>query len=249
MKKIISVVLVLAYLMTILCGCPSSSSKERTENEAHSSEQTVQVTEAPTEARDGSVIKGKWLLAKEEVTYTPSTYTAGSGEVVVSYTARSADTFSLSHAYTPDPDDPSDGSKPYVANYSCYCTLPDEFYPGQDAAFYISAVVDNEPKEGCDGVCCSFDLRGMILDKEKGYGSKLGYSYDDSMFYPVYAGKPVGYGHWGDSYQGERITDTVTIPMPQITADMNPSSYELLVLEFLSNAGNSRFVYVWSPEE
>ena len=207
MKKIICVLLVLACLMTLLCGCPSSASTEKSEDYVHSSEKAEQ-TEAPTESADGNVIKGKWLLAQEEVTYTPNTYTSGSGEVVVSYIARSPDSFSLSHAYTPDPDDPSDGPKPYDANYRCYCNLPDEIYPGQDAVFYISAVVDNEPKEGCDGVCCSFDLRAMILDAGKGYTSKLGYSYDDSMNYPVYAGKPVGYGHLGDSYQGDRITDT-----------------------------------------
>ena len=95
-------------------------------------------------------------------------------------------------------------------------------------------------------MCCSLGFSG--LTPEPKINSKHGYKYSDLMYYPVRAGSTIEYGNAEVSSYKDGDTDYIDVTLPVITQDMNPLAYEKLTVTFMSNAGESEFVYTWQAE-
>lgn len=248
MKKLIAILLAGLFIAVILTGCGESPKKDedktqKTENTESKIETAAPETETETEKPDLTV-KGKWVLTGETVKRQREKYT--SSETVSTYTVDLYE-HRYERTYTPDPEDPSDGPTPYSAAFDCECMIPSALKPGDTVRFTLIATVDHDDKPGSnDGICCSLSFSG--LTPEPKINSKHGYNYSDLMYYPVCAGSTIEYGHADSAANIDGMTDYIDVTLPVITQDMNPSAYEALTVTFMSNAGDSEFVYTWTAD-
>ena len=252
MKKLIAIILFAGlFIAGILTGCGDSPKRDngktsKTENTESKTETAATETETETETEKPDLsVKGQWILTGEQVVRQRDTYTSDEFSSVYKvelYEHR------YEHKYTPDKEDPADGPTPYSAAFDCECMIPTVLKPGDTVRFALIASVDYDEKPGSnDGICCSLYFRG--LNPEPKISSSKGYKYSDLMYYPVRAGSTVEYGHLEDnSYVDEGMNDFIDVTMPVITQDMNPTAYETLTVTFMSNAGESEFVYTWTAD-
>ena len=263
MKKIIAVLLIGILLAGLLVACaPSDSSNnndkpastEASENDAKATEKekdteteksdnTVEKTDSTVEETDNTV-KGKWVLTSNKVLRVRDTYT--SDETTSTYSVELCE-HTYEHKYTPDKEDPSDGPTPYTATFFCDCAIPETLTPGTASRFTIMAMVEHDDKPGhSDGMCCSMLFSGLTPEPE--IKSQHGYDYSNQMYYPVCAGQTTEYGHIGNTTYTDGMDDFINVVMPTITSDMNPLAYETMTVTFVSNAGESEFVYTWQAD-
>ena len=248
MKKLIAILLAGLFIAGILAGCGDSPKKDdgkaqKNESTESKTETAAAETETETEKPDLSV-KGKWILTSETVKRRREKYT--STETTGTYTVDLYE-HRYEHKYTPDPEDPSDGPTPYSAAFDCECMIPSTLKPGDTVRFTLIATVDYDENPGSsDGMCCSLDFSG--LTPEPKINSKHGYDYSDLMYYPVRAGSTIEYGNADSAAYVDGMTDYIDVTLPVITNDMNPAAYKTLTVTFMSNAGDSEFVYTWTAD-
>ena len=249
MKKIIAILLALTFVAGILASCASghesNDDKSKKTDTAESKEETESAKAETESEKSDLTFKGKWVLTSEKVKRQREKYT--SAEFTSSYTAELYE-HTYEHKYEPDPEDPADGPTPYSASYLCSCAIPSTLYPGDTERFTLLAAVEKDEKPGSnDGMCCSIDFWG--LNPAPQISSKNGYDYSKSMYYPVCAGSTIEYGHLEAKSYKDGMNDYISVTMPVITKDMNPSAYDELIVTFMSNAGESEFVYTWVGED
>lgn len=239
MKRMVSALLAALFMAVMWAGCGPSSSSHQTSSNEGGSEPGPTVYATP----DTSV-KGKWVLTESTIMRERNKYASLESESV--YTVE-LNEHHYSYTYTPDMEDPSDGPTPYTAAFGCEFMLPATLKPGDTVRFSLIAFVDHDGKQGhSGGICCTLIFSG--LTPEPVLKSDRGYDYSDPMYYPVYAGSPVEYGHLDDKYR-ETMDDYIDVTLPVITPDMDPSAYSELRVVFASSAGESEFVYAWTPGE
>ena len=266
MKRLIAIILAGLFLAGALAGCApdprnndsakkTDAVEEKDKNDEkedadadgekeNDGDESEAETEAKTE-KDDQTVKGKWVLTEKRVKREREEYKTDEFHSVFSVDVYE---HTYTHTYTPDKEDPTDGTTPYSASYFCDCTVPDALYPGENGKFTLTASVDYDDKPGSnDGICCSMDFWGIT--PEPTVTSSGGYDYSQNMYYPICAGSTISYGHMEDTEYVRDTDDTIYLSMPVITKDMRPASYETLTVTFMSNAGDSEFIYTWVGED
>lgn len=246
LKRTIAIVLVAVLLLAVFCGCGGSPSTSTPKPQTSESTPKPEKTEEPEPSQEPTPtpepIKGKWVLS-ETLADSRDDYVSEWGEFKGTYTAELYE-HTAEWAYTPDPDDPSDGPVPYSGSFRCKCSLPKEIYPGETWTIVLSASADYDEKPSrTGGICCTVDLHDMVGS----YESSGGLKYTDNMFYPVFAGDPTEYGHTDDTYSAG-MTDTITFHVPLMTSETYLERHKDQLLFFNSNAGSTYFIYSWIPD-
>lgn len=261
-KRLLSIILMLLLACTLLaCGTNSdywtdedfakmtqnalgytmqpSMPEETEETEDPDEFEDPEETPAPEaeETPDADGLKGEWVLVSAECTFVQNDYEGDgrkkeyTGEPYIHY---------LNFTLTENGVEKS-------TRFSCQCEPPHAVIPGRSAKILLKASKDGEKlTEENAGICCYCEVIGHnLLTDEMQFVSEKGYDYSDHMYYPLYAGNLLIYGHLGDEY-GDGMSDYIGITMPVVTKTMFPSgNVPGFTIYFWSSAANSQFRYEW----
>ena len=171
MRKLIAILLAGLFLAGTLVSCAPNPRKDNeskadgaveemdNNNGKEDADDDEKETDAESEARTekpDQTVKGKWVLTEKRVKRQREEYKTDEFHSVFSVDVYE---HTFTHTYTPDKEDPTDGTTPYSASFFCDCTVPDALYPGENGKFTLVASVDYDEKPGSnDGICCSLDF-------------------------------------------------------------------------------------------
>ena len=254
--RLLALLLVCVLAVSLLTGCPASSSAANEANWKKNKEEPIAKTESPeaseeaqpseaaTEAGDDDdgVIPGKWVLTNSGCEAAAGR-TDADGQYVSAFDA-SLYQHSASHSYTPmEVDFPLEDDDSWSESFVGTCsTLPESIFPETPFTVTIAASVEHTDQQVQSFYCYLYcDSVRITLDAG-------GHDYDN-MAYAVYAGSSPGptWGHAFDAPWSNGESDTITITAPLVTKS-NERSLSGFRLEFQSSAGKSWFEYTWVPD-
>lgn len=237
-KRLLSIILIL-LLAFVLPACDDRGQYDDVPGE---SDAQLNEDQGPEETKYYAVVKGHWELTGKTDTYVQESFEGNENTKLFDTVDSTLHRYRFRHS--PDPDHPSSDvdDLPYTAEMECEITLPDRIDP--DIPFNIgleARIISNGNPSATVGVCCRFDILYRVIDMT----SSRGLDYSQVSNYPLFAGRPMGYGHLGDEYS-EGMSDTVAITVPHITeGDTVNGKAANITIYFDTNIADSEFTYTW----
>ena len=250
--RLLALLLVCVLAVSLLTGCPASSSAANEANWKNNKEEPVAKTESPetseaaqpTEAGndDDGAIPGKWVLTNSGCEAAAGK-TDGDGQYVTTYDA-SLYRHGASYSYTPlQADYMLEDDDPWTESFAGTCsTMPETIFPETPFSVTIAASVEHSDRQ-VQSLYCYLYCDSVRITLDAG-----GHDYNN-MAYAVYAGSSPGpsWGHALDAAWSDGMSDTITVTAPLVTKS-NERSISAFRLEFHSSAGSSWFDYTWVPD-